>query len=157
MVLRQEASSLSTDPPFTLDLTQQLDLGPRLNRVSDTTWTLDLADLLMHAVPAPFDAAARELPFHWDFTQHDVLEVSVRYPDAMTLRTDVTPNTRRSPGAALEVGVEATEGSCTVRSQLSVTQVREDEPDHHALSDLLASARGIRDLRFTLTEERQRP
>ncbi|HMQ77759.1 MAG TPA: hypothetical protein PKE21_02140 [Flavobacteriales bacterium] len=155
MVLRQEASPLSTDPPFTTTITQLLDLGPRLNRVNDTAWTLDLAHLLMHAVPAPFDAAARALPFHWDFIQLDLLEVSVRHPDGMVLRSDIPSGSWRSPGAMLDVQVGSTGGTATVSSQLSVTNLREGGPDHRALSDLLTAARGIHDLRLLLVEERQ--
>ena len=156
-VVHHQPGAPRSDAPFDLPLMQRLDLGPRLTQDGDTAWSLDLRGLLMHATPAPFDAASRVLPYHWDFRQVDELEVTVHAPAGWRLVTDLTPGRWNSTVAALDVESVVHENTAVIRSVLRVDGEREPGPDHRGLTALLLGAQGISGVLFTLSEDRKGP
>lgn len=115
------------------------------------------ADLVHHAVPAPFDPALRDLPFYWDTPQDDRLVVDVHFQHPMELA-----------GPALDRWVSSSQASIAQRftlidpkhlrfeSRLEVTGDREEPVFAADVAEVLRFAAG-QDMRILLRKVPEAP
>lgn len=136
--------SLQQDPPFRCLAEADIALSLACVNNADSTWTLDLSPLSIHAVPADPIAAGRYLPFYWDFEQDDRTIIDLRFPYPMKfLNIDALNATVSTPNATLVRSVVSDSPEhIRIESLLRVTGLRELPEDAKALEQLIQLARG---------------
>ncbi len=150
------SAPLQTDPPFRQAIRFEMDLGRALAQVNDTTWTIDLADVLCHMVPSGFEAATRDLPFHWDFPMQEVLAVSVKADRNIDVEPlNVEQGKWSSATAELVLSAERSYADAShVRSALTVGTATEPVATAGQLQAVLDHALALKELVLMVRERR---
>jgi hypothetical protein len=134
-------SSAST-APNRFHVSRDVSLRDRVQVSADSSWTVDLAALLTHAIPLGFTAADRDLPFHWDFAQDDRVVLDLRFVTPMQFDlTQVDASVVASPSAHIERSVVVVDPThVRIESRFTVSKLMEDVSDAVALERLLNAA-----------------
>ncbi len=136
---RMVEPELSTDAPFRYRELQAIRLDEFCNGPVTGEMSIDIRPFLAHAVPSHFDAACRDLPFHWDFEQIDrfIIDLEFDQPvevmDLTHLQEDIA-----TPGARYVL--EATRIDARhvrIESRFLVTREQEEASDADSIQALL--------------------
>ena len=143
--------------PYRQAVEVELDLTPGLIGHADSTWSLDLRDLLSHALPEGFDASSRDLDLYWDFVQEDRLAVNVSFDRPVEVHVSGAAVTDHSVSSArLEPEVLIRDNmNFTYSSTLTILGDRVPVAERDRLADLLDAGDQLRDLvlQFRLDRE----
>lgn len=136
---RMVEPELASDAPFRYRELQGIRLGEFCNGPVTSEMTIDIRPFLAHAVPSHFEAAFRDLPFHWDFEQIDrfIIDLEFDQPvevmDLTQLQEDIA-----TPGA--HYVLEATRIDARhvrIESRFLVTREQEEASDADSIEALL--------------------